>query len=72
MLTKFILYCCPTGPLSVQIEAYFAQAKARFGANPAHNPARTQIDSTAAVAWELRFYEQGIDQSWCCHAHWLL
>ncbi len=37
MLTKFILYVCPTGALAQQLEHYFTQARARFSHNPAHD-----------------------------------
>ena len=34
--TQFILYLCPRGPLSDQIEEYFAETKAKIGTNTAH------------------------------------
>ncbi len=33
----YTLYACPTGPLAAQIDAYFAEAKATCGHNPAHD-----------------------------------
>lgn len=178
MVTKFILYLCPTGPLAEQIEQYFARSRAAIGPNPAHDYmphgsltgffpdepaaapsyvalleqllaeftptrptpvlqitnvrlderfhgleldspwlkaltaafveraisptrpeairlkewlhlsfaygfpqeqhaallrlARTLIDPTAPVQWELRFYERHADQTWTCHGRWCL
>ena len=34
--------------------------------------ARTIVDITAPVSWELRFYERHTDGSWECHASWRL
>ena len=32
--------------------------------------ARAHIDLTAAVAWELRFYQRHPGNRWQCHRHW--
>lgn len=37
MLTRFILYACPTGAFADQIDHYFAQAGQTIGHNPAHD-----------------------------------
>jgi hypothetical protein len=34
--------------------------------------ARQQVDPTAPVAWELRFYQHNADQAWICHRCWPL
>lgn len=34
--STYIVYACPLGPLAVQLEAYFAAARARCGPNTAH------------------------------------
>ncbi len=34
--------------------------------------AQTQVDPTAAVTWELRFYQRNPDNSWICHRRWPL
>ena len=36
-MTKFILYACPSGTLAKQISAYFEQAAATIGPNPAQD-----------------------------------
>ncbi len=34
--TRLIIYACPTGDFAAQLDAYFAQSRARFGENMAH------------------------------------
>jgi hypothetical protein len=35
-LARLIVYACPVGALAVQVEAFFATSRARFGPNSAH------------------------------------
>lgn len=37
MQTKLIVYACPVGPSTAQIDAYFVRARREFGHNPAHD-----------------------------------